>query len=867
LAIIFFGIFFVTAIFRNYVDTAFLKRFGPEFIPWMLVINAMLTFVVFGVVDKLGRRFMDHYLLSGFLAILAVSVVALFFMVKAGVKLAYPILYQLLYLLDSILLVYLWNMAGDLFETRQGKRIFPLVTMSQVLGTTLGSFSTRPLTALTGEDFTLLMFGAVCFAVAMFLGITGPRILGNSKPKPQKGKVADSSVKLEQVPVLMKQFPIIRYLIVTGLVPNLLLPIFFYQFSIIANETFKTEQSLISFLGVFRGTITLTTFVMLLFVGRIYSTIGLTNASMVHPVNFTILFGALAASFKIHVACYGQFSVILIQRALAGPLNKIFFNIIPQKLMAWSRTFIRGTVLKVGMLAGSLIMIVLKPIPWLTPHHFSYIAIVFTIWWVYESLIFRKHYKRILKQVIVAKEIDFDQIESMRTFDSGGGFREIEPVALKDRPEEESTVSTGQTPTMPTDVALKLLDDPDPGTRAEAAASFATNPDIRAVRRLVWCLDESDTHVRNTAIEALMGYRERILPFLEAVLIESSPMVQQGILEVMRLSGLKDFEIVPFFTKQVSQAYTNLIILRRLETLEETTSVVFLKKHLNEMMDETLRLIFYALWVYHADMRLIYNALKSETASIAVELVETSVEKDIVPYLIPLIEDVPIDEKIEKGRQVLPLVRHDNIERLLTMLVQTGYPVTRIIALFVIGENMPDTSFTPVVESRLDDPDERVQELARFAMARINNEEAQMPEAIDIINKLKSFSLFEDLGIRELYAIATVVTLECFEPGDLIIVEKEDNSSIYMIVSGQVSIVGGYGTNEEHEKVVIGNGSFMGELSMFTRHSPNATCIAKDTTETLVLPHHQFVEVMRVYPQIGINLCEFFSNKLREVKY
>ncbi|MFZ5866816.1 MAG: hypothetical protein ACOYXY_13115, partial [Thermodesulfobacteriota bacterium] len=146
LAAIFFVIFFVTAIFRTYVDAAFLKRYGPQYIPMMLVINAILTFVVLGVVDRLSRRYLDHFLLSGFLGCLGVMVIILFWMVKSGFSIAYPILYQLLYLLDSILLLYLWNMAGDLFDTRQGKRIFPLVTMSQVLGTTIGSFITKPIT-------------------------------------------------------------------------------------------------------------------------------------------------------------------------------------------------------------------------------------------------------------------------------------------------------------------------------------------------------------------------------------------------------------------------------------------------------------------------------------------------------------------------------------------------------------------------------------------------------------------------------------------------------------------------------------------------------------------------------------------------
>ena len=186
----------------------------------------------------------------------------------------------------------------------------------------------------------------------------------------------------------MKEFPIIRFLIICGLIPNILLPIFSYKFSVIANSSFATEQGLISFLSIFRGATTFTTFLILLFVGRMYSAMGLPNASLVQPANFAIVFGGLIAFFNIYVAAYGQFTIILIQRAIAGPVNKILFNVIPKTLVAWSRIFIRGTVLKIGMLAGSLIMIFLKP--FMGVQAFAYIAVVLAAYWVLETLRFRK---------------------------------------------------------------------------------------------------------------------------------------------------------------------------------------------------------------------------------------------------------------------------------------------------------------------------------------------------------------------------------------------------------------------------------------------------------------------------------------------
>ncbi len=141
LAVIFFSVFFVTAIFRNYVDTAFLKRYGPDYIPWMLVISAILTIVVLAFADKVAKRSSDSYLMILVFGGYAAGAVLCWLMVKSKMSIVYPALYQLMGLLDSIQLVYLWNIAGDLFDARQGKRIFPMVTAAQVSGDYRGELS------------------------------------------------------------------------------------------------------------------------------------------------------------------------------------------------------------------------------------------------------------------------------------------------------------------------------------------------------------------------------------------------------------------------------------------------------------------------------------------------------------------------------------------------------------------------------------------------------------------------------------------------------------------------------------------------------------------------------------------------------
>ena len=856
-----FVIYFVTPLFRNYTDTAFLKRFGPEHIPLMLIINAILTFIVFGIANRLGRRFLDYSLFSGFLFLYALSSGGLFFMVKADISMAYPALYQLLYLLDTILLLYIWNIAGDLFDARQGKRIFPLITAGQVLATSLGNFSTKSITDLIGQDATLLIFGGACFILAVFLIQTGKKRLADSTTREAQKKPPPR--KLTELPRLIKEFPIIRFLIVVGLVPSVVLPIFTYQFSVIANNTFTSEAALISFLGLFRGGMTLVTFLLLFMVGRLYSRLGLASSSLALPINFAVLFSLLSVYFNIYVAAAGQFTTRLIQKAVHGPVTKILFSIIPGELMLWSRTFIRGTVGKVGMLVGALLMIGLKPV--IDAQYLAPIAAVISLWWVAEAILFGRHYRRSLKQVIMERRIDFDQIEAVRALDAEGHALHQANAKLEDRQDElMAEVDCFQ---MDPEEALPKLNDKNQTVRAEAAASFSCNQDPRAINKLVQLLDDEEV-VRKAAIDSLMTYRESILPFLETYLLHAPVRAQRSILEAIRLSGTDGFEMRPFIGLKITEAYNNLIALNRLESIQDGTGVEMLTTHLREKNEEMISLVFHALWVHHPDMRLMYEALHSKDASVAVEMVEATLSRGMALHLVPLIENIPLEEKIERGRRSFPLISHDTLERILVYLAMGDDTTTKMLSILVMGQLNPRESYyLPVVERALADPNPHVRQTAEYTYKRCFNEEVDMPDIIKTINKLKRFSIFDQMGLRELQALASIATLETFAPDDVLIREGVEAGTIYLVLSGKLGVYKDYGGSGELRKANLGEGSFVGELSLFTPFPPNASCVAVEPLEALVLRHYQFQEIMKIYPQIGINLCRFLATKLRETTY
>jgi hypothetical protein len=257
-----------------------------------------------------------------------------------------------------------------------------------------------------------------------------------------------------------------------------------------------------------------------------------------------------------------------------------------------------------------------------------------------------------------------------------------------------------------------------------------------------------------------------------------------------------------------------------------------------------------------------YEALKTTESSLAVELVETTVDKALNKFLIPLIDAVPVVIKIDKGRRVLPLMKTHHFERILTWLATSNDITTRMLAAYVIGESTTRENFYPTLETMMADTDQGVRQTALYAVKRCFKEVTAMPDIIEQLDKLKDFIIFDGMGIRELHAIASIATLETFSAQETIIRADEDNFSLYLLLKGRLHIISGYKTPEERIERTIGPGGFMGELRLFTGIPDRTTCIASETSEALVIGKNHFQEIMKIYPQIGINLCLFFSLRL-----
>ena len=406
---------------NNYAETAFLKRFGVEYLPIVNMINAIATFFIMGLMAAImGKVPGSSRLLTYLFMFCGGSVAGLRFLIPFGIDLIYPVLFMLKAQYEVLLALLFWNLANDLFNTRQSKRLFPLITAGGVLGLIIGSFGTPFLArALSFDNLLLIYLGTTLLGAVAVKRMSSrfPTLL-LSKKKAKKSKSRTSFIEeVKKILPLMKESTLVKILILLTLLPNIVIPIMNYQFNFAIDQTYATEGGMLKFFSYFRGILNIINLIILLFVGRIYGRWGLPVALMFHPFNYMLAFIAFLLRFDVFSAIYARMSTNILRTTINIPANAVLMGLFPDSYRAIVRPFLRGTVVRVGLFMGSAFILISEKI--FHPRYLSLVAIPFVAAWVITPFFLKKGYSKILLDLISTDMLD---LKSMKEEDVGHVF-------------------------------------------------------------------------------------------------------------------------------------------------------------------------------------------------------------------------------------------------------------------------------------------------------------------------------------------------------------------------------------------------------------------------------------------------------------
>ena len=102
-----------------------------------------------------------------------------------------------------------------------------------------------------------------------------------------------------------------------------------------------------------------------------------------------------------------------------------------------------------------------------------------------------------------------------------------------------------------------------------------------------------------------------------------------------------------------------------------------------------------------------------------------------------------------------------------------------------------------------------------------------------------------------------------FADGDVIFREGEASDAAYLVVSGVVAIVTGFGSPQQKTIGTLGKGQYFGEMGAIDNAPRSATAVAKGDVDCVSVGQEEFMETLLKQPSEAIALLKILFERLR----
>ena len=128
-------------------------------------------------------------------------------------------------------------------------------------------------------------------------------------------------------------------------------------------------------------------------------------------------------------------------------------------------------------------------------------------------------------------------------------------------------------------------------------------------------------------------------------------------------------------------------------------------------------------------------------------------------------------------------------------------------------------------------------------------------------HRLQSISLLKGVELESIQALLEECPIQEFKKDDVLIKAGKPNRSVYLLLSGRLSIH--LKTDSLGPNVILGPGETVGEMSVIDRQLTSATVVAHENSCVLVLDEKVLWSLVDIYPIVARNLLFILSQRLR----
>ena len=529
-------------------DSLFLNRFPLTELAYVYLLAAVLAGAMLSLYARYTATLSISRVILGSHAFI-ISNVVIFWLLIAFYDFAWVLyaFYMWSAIVGLVAVAQFWTLANEMFNPREGKRLFGILTAGGTLGGIAGAFGASWAVNLFGTKHLLWLiaaFFAGAFAVVWFAlrehekdRVANPREA--LSPTESKARYATGIIETLRN---SRYLQLIAILIFVSVIVSTLID---YQFKAAAKEAYPSTDALAVFFGSYYVWLSVVTFLAQVgLTRRLLMGLGLTPSLLLLPLALV----AGSTSFLAWPGPYTATATRLVEASLRTSINRsaveILYLPVPDFIKKKVKVFLDVTVERLGDgTAALLIVFYMLILGGSDVTVLSYFSLGLIFIWAATVFMVQRGYVEALRKSLTYREISLDA-----TRIDYADKRTVAAIlkTLGDREEQSVLFGLELAEKLDAKVIVPrlsrgLLHHSSPAVRSRAVKLFSLLPDPATLQEITQMLQDKNGEVQAEAINAAGAiFKKAAIPIIRPHLESSDPQVKRRVLECLLRYGDPD---------------------------------------------------------------------------------------------------------------------------------------------------------------------------------------------------------------------------------------------------------------------------------------------------------------------------------------
>ena len=410
--------FFFTSAFAQ-----FLERFPITELPWVMVYSAVLLWIAGFLYTRLEHTLKFRGFNMTIILLMAASILLLW---VANYTLAddwffYLLMawFNVLYLLNNL---QFWGIAALLFDLRQSKRLFAVISSGDIPAKFIGYTLALVFVPYTGAQ-NLLLMGAICMvaSVPFFKSIIKS---GHLEAHHEQHKKQHSKPKVKHITRLVTNIATntyIRRIAFISLLTSICVILINYGFYGEVRKAYHDDVALASFIAFFYASLRVMAFVTkMVFTSRLTASWGVRQALFITPLGMLLLIGAIVTfsgfstneKFIFYIFGVASMLVDVLRTSFNSPVLLTLMQPLPTYERLRAHNIVKGIMDPfASFLSGSFLLILFYMHDKVDLMFLCYVLLTLGLFWLAGVILVNRQYLQILVKTISSRYFSREEFD------------------------------------------------------------------------------------------------------------------------------------------------------------------------------------------------------------------------------------------------------------------------------------------------------------------------------------------------------------------------------------------------------------------------------------------------------------------------